>query len=662
MSLDTATLNSYLKAKNTNSAFQDIITQTQTKATEAKVINNATVLGQDVLQNVNGYVSLENNVTLNTDPDGLGQVTFTSGSLVQVTPGAEAYPLAGNSSTFYITDQTGATYTVYDSVSAIFGFVQDSAGGEPLDSSDGTPLLQVIGSTTTTVVKQTLDNVKQNVPKVLESLTGMKAPDESITIVALGGAAINELTNVIQEASERKSSLLSQINATAGASGGLGETAQASANSLQATLDNVANQTESLTQEVMSAVSAVEGIANDVAQGVANDLNALVQGIETTIGQATTAINDGFNDLLGAVEKATNSFLDNVLPDIETGFGTAQNLFEQLTGDVGSALQSIFGNSTELNTGFISGILQDVLEGGDVNLTNATKKLALQDKSLNDRMKTIISTTQADDPVTFNKIVVQRATAQGIDQNQINAFSATTAKIETALSQIDTTISGKIVSEVGDFYTEDKDLAQLVKRYLAADTESFEYVDSKEELGLEFVKMTRPISEVIVHATETYTNANIGAEEIHLRHNEAGHNGIQYHFVIRRDGRLQRGMPLDQISSASDVRGHSLNCIDVALVGGVNVPSEDDNALANLSAQSFTQAQMKTLEALLETFYQRVPGGQVMGHNAIDLNTEDPYFDVIAFVENKFGKKSVYKDPLTEQSLSVKELISKRPV
>jgi len=82
----------------------------------------------------------------------------------------------------------------------------------------------------------------------------------------------------------------------------------------------------------------------------------------------------------------------------------------------------------------------------------------------------------------------------------------------------------------------------------------------------------------------------------------------------------------------------------------------------NLSASSFTQSQMKTLEALLSTFYRTQPGGQVMGHNNIDLNSQDPYFDVVSYVENKFGKKSVYKDLLKDTSLSAKDLIGKRPV
>jgi hypothetical protein len=121
-------------------------------------------------------------------------------------------------------------------------------------------------------------------------------------------------------------------------------------------------------------------------------------------------------------------------------------------------------------------------------------------------------------------------------------------------------------------------------------------------------------------------------------------------------------MPLDQISDASNIRGHAQNCIDVCLVGGVNVPTDEDNPLENLSSQSFTQAQMKTLEAVMEGFYHIVSGGQVIGHNNLSLLHEDPYFDVVSFVENKFGKKTVYNDLFTEPSLSRKELVSKKPI
>jgi len=117
-------------------------------------------------------------------------------------------------------------------------------------------------------------------------------------------------------------------------------------------------------------------------------------------------------------------------------------------------------------------------------------------------------------------------------------------------------------------------------------------------------------------------------------------------------------MPLDTMSVASSILGHDANCVDVCLVGGVNVATEAQDPELNLSARSFTQAQMRTFEAICESFYHRVPGGQVLGHNDIDTESQDPYMDIISYVENKFGKKSIYKDPLTEQSKSVKELVS----
>ena len=41
----------------------------------------------------------------------------------------------------------------------------------------------------------------------------------------------------------------------------------------------------------------------------------------------------------------------------------------------------------------------------------------------------------------------------------------------------------------------------------------------------------------MIHATETATDKDIGAIEIN--NIQLGHDGIGYHYVIRRDGRLQ---------------------------------------------------------------------------------------------------------------------------
>lgn len=651
---DLQTINSNLKAKVTATADLDVLNAQVTKSRDANLLDTATVLGTNVEVDINGFKSLDNNPQSNT-----------TGSLTQVLSTASIYPSTNPSD--MITDVGVPTITVTNTVTQIEEFILDG-NGEPTEDSSGNPITQLVDGGLVPTVVQTGENAPSTVPEITESLTGIIPPAETITIVSLGGSALDELAGAIEDASERKGTLLSSIKSTASAAkaggGELGASITEGIGKVQGALDEVADKAKSgaLLDEVAGAVSAVEGVGNSVASAAASAAGTLTSAIETGLNEAKNIIQDGFGAITSSIESAVTDLVNTSLPDISLGFGTAQDLFEDLTGSVGSILTGLFGAGEELDKDFLSGIMNDVMTGGDINLTKATKALSLKDKTLSPELKEIIRNTDAKTVDEFNTEVKSKAAAARISDTEIQNFSNISNKIENALAQVDTTISGSVVSEAGDFFTEDLDLQELVKRYSAGYIREFSYIDSKEELGLEFVKMTRQISEVVVHASETYTNANIGAEEIQLRHNDAGHLGIQYHLVIRRDGTLQRGLPLDNVSDASDINRHKFNCIDVCLVGGVNVATEADNPLLNLSASSFTISQMKTLESILEIFYQIVPGGQVMGHNDIDLSSQDPYFDVISFVENKFGKKSVYADPLTETSLDRNGLKLKKAV
>lgn len=632
--LNTKTINDLLSAKQRSESFFAEVSTKTIDAQELWYLNNGTTLGKEVLKNDEGYITItvESKDTLET----------TRGTLIQVGNQTIIYPIEPEG--FYDIDLSSGTFTVIDSDVTI-DLIQLDSVGEALLDSDSNPITAPTVIDTVPVVKSTGTDTPSKLDDLTESLTGIVPPAEKLTIIALGGAAISEITNTIKVASERKKTLMDSINAVAASASldGMGSSITDGIANVKQSLDNVISK--DLTKDITDAVSSTDNVD-------AQKANSL-----------SVAIKDSFNDVTNAIVDATTNLINHLTPDTQFGGGFAQDLFEDLTGDIGGTLQGLLGSSIDLSSATINSIIKDVISGGDADLSNAAKSIAVLDNSLSKDMKQVISESKGTSTSGLRSSVKAKAKARNIDQEEIDAFDILFTDIETALSQIDTTISGKLVSEVGEFYTEDTDLAELIKRYIGADTKTFEYVSSKEELGLEFYRMTRSISELIIHATETYTNANIGAEEIHLRHLEAGHTkGIQYHYVIRRDGRLQRGMPLDQLSDASNTRSHKLNCVDIALVGGVNVPTDADNPLENLSSQSFTQVQMKTLESLMEIFYQHMPGGQVMGHNDIDANSQDPYFDVISFVENKFGKKSVYNDLLTEQSLSAKDLVNKRPI
>jgi len=640
------------------------ILQAAKNATEVKKANTLTVLGSDVGVLTNGYESLDNCPISQTDPSKLLNNVLsgdTSSKLNQMMPSATAFP-STDPAAFKVKTLGAATTSMVAQV--IQTNVFDSAGD--LVGHDSASL----GSLVPTVTLGA--DVTQNVNEVMTSLTGIVPPLEPITIVSLGGSAVDAIAGAIGEAKDSKATILAKISTVAGEaskqSGGVGQDALKG----NAAMKEVMQKKDSLVGDILGAVSAVEGLADTAAETAANAVGSALGGLqdklETTVGDLTESIedSDGLDKLLSSITKAVGEGISNIVGQVADGLsdvvGSLQVLGEQLTGTLRSAFAGAIGG-LPLSDEKVSELTLLMQKGDDVSKTKAAVILA-QAADPSPAMKKVIAEAgdNASTVTGFKELVESKARAAGIPTAEVQKFSSTQDKIESSLEAVTTTIAGSNVSEAGTFYKEEVDLAVLAKRYKESSTKVFPYVNSKEELQLEIRKTTREVSEIVVHATESYTNANIGSEEIHIRHIEAGHDGIQYHYVIRRDGTLQRGIPTDTPSTASAILGHDKNCIDVVLVGGVNVPSEADYPLLNLSASSFTQAQMKTLEAICESFYLKVSGGQVMGHNAIDRNSQDPYFDVVSYVENKFGKKSVYEDLLTETSLSLKDLITKRAV
>ena len=210
-------------------------------------------------------------------------------------------------------------------------------------------------------------------------------------------------------------------------------------------------------------------------------------------------------------------------------------------------------------------------------------------------------------------------------------------RLDKLAKELNPTISGSLVKDA-DFYGEPTQLGDNIPKWAGERTsdEAFTYVSSVEELNSEMMSISRPISEVIIHGSETQSNKNIGSIEINNIHKQLGHDGIVYHYVIRRDGRLQRGRPADRESEHTS--SHNKFSLAVCLVGGINLPTGDVNPLDNRSESAFTREQFTTLERFLEAFFMKVPGGLVFGHNELESDVDDPYFSVMDYVEKNFRK------------------------
>ena len=170
----------------------------------------------------------------------------------------------------------------------------------------------------------------------------------------------------------------------------------------------------------------------------------------------------------------------------------------------------------------------------------------------------------------------------------------------------------------------------------------FTVVGGIEELEADFRSATRDITEVVVHWTGHYIDQDIGAEEVHATHRGAGYGGIGYHYVIRNDGTIERGRPIQQVGQHAQANGHNTYSIGVALVGGYTVPSNVGLANPPMGSESINELQRQSLKKIFNAFYKVWPGGQAWGHNDTDPeNKADPGFSIPDFVRSNFGKYNI---------------------
>jgi len=138
----------------------------------------------------------------------------------------------------------------------------------------------------------------------------------------------------------------------------------------------------------------------------------------------------------------------------------------------------------------------------------------------------------------------------------------------------------------------------------------------------------REITDIIVHCSFTKPRENqsprIGVKVIRQWHTDPkpkgrGWRDIGYHYVIKRDGTLQLGRPIEQ--AGAHVRGHNLTSIGICLVGGMDKRT-------GKAVNDYTDEQWQTLTMVVGGLTNQFPGSQVSGHNDWTNAKTCPNFDV----------------------------------
>jgi N-acetylmuramoyl-L-alanine amidase len=451
---------------------------------------------------------------------------------------------------------------------------------------------------------------------------------------------------------------------------------------------------------LLPQISPLQGLTDKLTTLKDNILRET--GIQGVIDDIKGAYNNAMEHINGAIEGVTTSFnevVKDTLGEVDTGIN---GLSQSLTNEAGNAANSISsatanGISVNLNTNIagravdvnqfsLGGIISDLAEAATGVLTAEVKRLTsfnipdIQTANIVNRLvqggtkrvNAVANMTILDGNVTtlLNKFEPLTGagsfTEDGIDAEEVLRRIEEAGKKSGAnaaqIKEVQDAFRNKLkeVSE-NDFFTNQLEsiISEVAVQPPVAEfkqIDKYSYIGSVEELEKEFfqrvMRSGRNVDSTIIHATETFTNKNIGAEEIDDFAVQLGQEEIGYHYVIRRDGRLQRGRSVEQEGDHAPYNFNKTS-IGLVMVGGINRASTESLSFTNSSA-SFTRAQYDTLELFLKTFYNHLPGGEVYGHNELkslfstDTDGEeepldeqeflDPFFDVSEYIYSLFGK------------------------
>lgn len=126
---------------------------------------------------------------------------------------------------------------------------------------------------------------------------------------------------------------------------------------------------------------------------------------------------------------------------------------------------------------------------------------------------------------------------------------------------------------------------------------------------------------IFVHAADTPPTMDIGWREIHQWHTrDNGWSAIGYHVVIRRDGTIEAGRPLDAVGA--HVASRNSDSVGVCMIGG-------KGKFSGMNPEAhYTKEQLASLLVVLKELQERYPKAEVMGHRDADKGKQCPSFDV----------------------------------
>ena len=128
----------------------------------------------------------------------------------------------------------------------------------------------------------------------------------------------------------------------------------------------------------------------------------------------------------------------------------------------------------------------------------------------------------------------------------------------------------------------------------------------------------RNITLIVIHCSAVPTWQQSSAADIDRWHKERGWKyGIGYHYVVRRDGTVETGRPLER--QGAHCQGHNSHSIGICYEGGLDAMGRP--------ADTRTPEQRCALRVLLGQLHEAFPDALILGHNVLNPMKTCPCFD-----------------------------------
>lgn len=373
---------------------------------------------------------------------------------------------------------------------------------------------------------------------------------------------------------------------------------------------------EAINAALKEKVGALSNELKSITSEITNIDKLVGIGAELDIASALEKVTDGVFD--------SKLSLDNIKVSTMTdALKSAQSTLSKLD----QGLNGVLNNALEQHTGNITSKINSILKNEQGLLTVDPKQL----KSI----VSLVDTGAINDAVKLAQKVGSTLPVENITE---------------VLGSINTSLSGQIAKPSYAITPKPLRTQPQSAQALGTTDAEFSYVITEEELIVELKSFEREVTETIITWTGTRLDQNLDARQIDNIFKQTG-KSIPYHYIIKRDGTLQRGRDIEQPTDSLP-NGHEQYSIFIAFVGGVNLASSARTADTYTSNKSLTSAQMKTLDTFIRIAYEAYPGMQMLGHNDIEIGNKAPGFDVNAHTEAKYGKISILDDPSNNGPLS----------